>query len=321
MLKPTDLGVTGHLTTIKQHREKLFQKLTKMASSRTPNLKSAGTIGLKLLDASSGTKIDITGVSSFVMNEVKNYFPEIAGPVWSLNLLPGLKPTDKTYFSNSSSEALYDFKVFRGEEEILVSNKQMKGGTNTLKPKNVVDMIRSNSELSRKWANKKQYKVFVELNNKNVISGPISAIMKYYPKSFQINRSDYLKVINQMNMNDVIIEQVPKSFMKIIENDPNVVPYFQEKGHVSGTMINFLFERELARISSEDLQYNQLFLDATRNNVLFFKFGIDSRGIIKYGYDDPNTQKKPAVLRPKNGVDRRSKSSGRLKLDKLGFQP
>ena len=86
-------------------------------------------------------------------------------------------------------------------------------------------------------------------------------------------------------------------------------------------MLNFLFEKVLVDESKKDSKYNELFVEATSGNVLFFKFDISNRGILQYKIEDPKTAAKKAILRSKQGVERRSSSTGRLKLDKLGFQP
>ena len=80
------------------------------------------------------------------------------------------------------------------------------------------------------------------------------------------------------------------------------------------------FEKILVNISKNDPDYNQLFLDSTNNNIIFFKFDINSKGVVSYKISDLQKESKKAILRSKQGVERRS-SSGKLKLDKLGFQP
>jgi hypothetical protein len=123
-----------------------------------------------------------------------------------------------------------------------------------------------------------------------------------------------------MIKNDVILTDVPKSFIKMINRNEAAAAKFEETGEVSGSMINFLFEKVLVEESYNDSKYDELFKDVTKNNILFFKFDLSSRGVVSYLISDPNKSKKPAGLRSKQGVERRS-SSGSLKLDKLGFQP
>lgn len=321
MLKPSQMGVVGTKNTISLHKKKVITKLTAMSKTKTRQ-KNVADVCLNIMNAANGSVVDISKLNTAEISDIKNFFAEVMGPIWCQEnrLISGLKPSDHTYFSTSDTEALYDFKVYRGKEEILVSNKQKKGGTNTLKPGDVVRLVRTNKSLSDKWAKTKYFKVFEILNTKNVVSGPISAIAKHYPKLVKVTQSEYTGVINQLNQNDVILKNVPKSIMSLIKSDPTAAKKYEDTEEVSGTMINFIFEKLLVQQSENDSNYHDLFVDVTEGNVLFLKFDLSSKGKLSFSIDNPRTAQKKAKLRSKQGVERRS-SSGRLKLDKLGFQP
>ena len=108
--------------------------------------------------------------------------------------------------------------------------------------------------------------------------------------------------------------------MRMIKEDKATSDKLMESGFVSGTMVNFLFEKLLIAESKTNTKFNELFVDVTMGNIQFLKFDISSRGMLSYMIAAPGHAKKPAILRSKQGVERRS-SSGSLKLDKLGFQP
>ncbi len=322
MLKPSEMGVTGIKRTISLHK-KMVQSKLKQLSKIKGRPKKVADVCLKIMEVSSGGVVDIKGLEPFDLSEIKNFFAEVMGPIWSaeMGLISGLKMSDNTFFSKSDSEALYDFKVFRRNEEILVSNKQKSGGTNTLKPADVVRLINLNPSLSKKWRNTIQYKVFDILNTKNAIAGPISAVAKCYPRMVKMNQGDYNTIISQMNVNDILIKDPPKNLMNLIKADPTTFQRYKATNVVSGTMVNFLFERLLVRESERDATYNDLFIDATEDNILFLKFDLSNKGVVSFLISNPRESKKKAKLRSKQGVERRSESTGRLRLDKLGFQP
>lgn len=320
MLKPSQMGVTGIKNSIASHKRKVVAKLTSMAKSRG-NQKNVAQVCLEIVDAPNGSIVDVSKLSAADFSDIKNYFAEVMGPIWaSRGLISGVKSTDYTFFSPSDTERLYDFKVFRGKEEILVSNKQKKGGTNTLKPGDVISLVNKSNTLSEKWKTTKYYKVFDILDKSNVVSGPIKAIAKHYPKLVGLTNEEYDIVINQLTQNDVTLKKVPKVIMEMILADPTAAEKYKQTKQVSGTMINFLFEKLLIKQSESDSKYHDLFVDVTEGNVLFLKFDLSNKGKISYLIENPRTAEKKAKLRSKQGVERRS-SSGKLKLDKLGFQP
>ena len=101
---------------------------------------------------------------------------------------------------------MYDFSVSKNDQIVLISNKQLKGGTNTLKPIDVLKLVSNNPILKKKWSNKKEYKAFEILDKNNVISGPMLAIKELLPnKSPVYLPSDITRIAAQMNKNDVVI--------------------------------------------------------------------------------------------------------------------
>jgi hypothetical protein len=320
MLKPSELNVTGSKNRISAHKKKVVTKLNTMLKSRAN--KNLAEACLALMETPSGGVIDVSKLTTTQMSDIKNYFAEVMGPIWAAErgLIPGIKTSSYTFFSSSDTERLYDFKVFKGKEEILVSNKQKKGGTNTLKAGDVITLVNKHVHLKNKWMNTKYYKVFEILNNSNVVSGPIKAIAKVYPKLLPISKVDYDIVINQLIANDVVLKKVPKSFTDLISSDPTAKEKYNQTGKVTGTMINFLFEKQLIKQSELDTMFHELFVDVTEGNVLFLKFDLSSKGKVTFLIENPRESKKKAKLRSKQGIERRS-SSGKLKLDKLCFQP
>lgn len=321
MLKPSQMGVVGTKNTISTHKRKVITKLNTIAKSKGRQ-KNVAEVCLKIMETPSGGVVDISKLNVAEISDIKNYFAEVMGPIWASerSLIPGLKSSDYTYYSPSDTERLYDFKVFKGQQEILVSNKQKTGGTNTLKPGDVIDLVNKDVNLIKKWKKTKYYKVFQILDNNNVVSGPIKAIAEHYPDLVSVKPTEYESVISQLTQNDVTLEKVPKSIINLINNDPVAAAKYKETGKVSGTMLNFIFEKLLVKQSELDSMYHELFVDVTEGNVLFLKFDLNQKGKLAFLIENPRQSEKKAKLRSKQGVERRS-STGRLKLDKLGFQP
>lgn len=318
MLKPSELGLDGEELSLNTYIQKLKSSIDSVSSKKLKRVLN------QIMETPNGGQVDIEDLKQQEINEIKNYFAECIGP-YALykHKLSSKIPVDrssKCYFPSSQTEGLYDFSIIKGKDVYLFSNKQLKGGTNTLKAGDVVKLVQNNEVLKAKWENEKVYKVFEILNEQNVISGPISAIKAHYPRSSPVSTTDMQKIINQMTKNDVVIKNPPSTLLKMIKNDDAAYNRYNETGVVSGTMVNYLYEKLLIKESKDDERYNELFLDVTSGSVYFLKFDLSKSGIITFEVSDPEKAKKPAILRSKQGVERRS-SKGSLKLDKLGFQP
>lgn len=315
MLKPTELNLSGEFT-YSRYETALFNAL-KFLSNKT-----VSAVVLSILNQQNNSKVDVSKLSESQKNDIKNYLAESAGPYFlkNLNLNGVISSSDKVFFPTSQTETLYDFSVKTKSKVELYSVKQLKGATNVLKPGDVIKIINSNSILKNKWCKHSTFKVFEILNENNVVSGPITAIRDLYPRKTKLSKSNLNNIINQMTKNDVIINNPPVELMEMISSDEAAKQNLLKNGFVSGTVVNFLFEKILIDISKEDETFHELFLDVTTGNVKFLKFGLTNAGVFSVIVEDPKKATKKAILRSKQGVERRS-SSGALKLDKLGFQP
>lgn len=319
MLKPSELKLDGETYTISAYITRLNSAIKGLSDKKMKRV-----LG-QIMASENNSKVDVQDLSSQEINEIKNYFAESAGPyaLYKYKLFDKARvdQTFNCFFPSSQTEGLYDFSISKGTNTYLFSNKQLKGGTNTLKAGDVVNLVGKDKALSKKWKSTKVFKVFEILNESNVISGPLRAIAEIYPKSSPVSVADCKKILAQMTKNDVVIKKPPATLLKMIKGDKAAYDRYNEtKGVVSGTMVNYLFEKLLINESKKDPNYNQLFLDVTNGNVYFLKFDLSKSGLFSFEVADPAKAKKPAILRSKQGVERRS-SKGSLKLDKLGFQP
>lgn len=317
MLKPYELGVTGVKRTIAQHRIIVANALLRLLNVRGPQAKVARAC-LEIMESPNGAIIDVSELTLSDLTEIKNYFAEVMGPIWCLDdgLVPGLKPHDFVVFDHFST--MYDFKIYRGDEPMLFSVKRKQGVTNTLKPGDVMRLIDTNQDLARKWKNSKQYRALRILDENSVVSGPIKVMARIYPGALPISNEDYQTVIRQLTRNDIILDEVPESFTSLIENEPKAAEMYEETEQVTGTMINFIFEKKLIEISKNDPDYNQFYIDATESNVQILKFDLDRQGNMYFRIEDPKNNDKMASFRSKQGIERRD-MTGKIKLDKLGL--
>jgi hypothetical protein len=315
MLKPTELRLTGELS-YSTYKAKLLS-----AVKTLPN-KSVRDVVLSIFSQENNSKVDISKLNSTQINDIKNYLGESAGPYFleKYNLNGQLTSNDKVFFPTSQTETLYDFSVKINSNTSLYSVKQLRGATNVLKPGDVVKIVSNNTILKNKWEDHPTFEVFKILNSNNVISGPISVIRDLYPKKTKLSKTSLDSVIAQMTKNDVVINDPPAALISMINSDEATKQNLLINGFVSGTAVNFLFEKILINISKQDDTFHELFLDVTIGNVKFLKFGLTNSGVFSVVVNDPKKAAKKAVLRSKQGVERRS-SKGSLKLDKLGFQP
>lgn len=315
MLKPSELRLTGKLS-YSQYETALLNAV------KTLSNKSVSAVVLSILNQENNSKVDISKLNTIQINDIKNYLGESAGPYFlkKYNLNGQITTNTSVFFPTSQTETLYDFSVKKSSSVDLYSVKQLRGATNVLKPGDVVRIVSNNSILKDKWEKHPTFKVFEILNSNNVISGPITVIRDLYPKKTKLSKTSIDGVISQMTKNDVIINDPPAALMSMINSDEATKQNLLKNGFVSGTVVNFLFEKILIDISKQDETFHELFLDVTTGNVKFLKFGLTTTGVFSVVVDDPRKTTKKAFLRSKQGVERRS-STGSLKLDKLGFQP
>lgn len=320
MLKPTDLNLANKYRKIRDYEKYLTTQLELKIKD-----KNLLRLLIELMRVPSGKTVDVKGINNAAMSEIKNYYAECIGPILiaRYKLFPGNSITESSecFYSGLSNETLYDVLIKNSDELYKISNKQLKASGNVLKPSDVIDLIEKNPALKAKWGNKLAYKAFQILRDQNVISGPISVISKLWPNKSPLSTTQLTKLISQMSVaNDVVISDPPAALIRMVEKDPAAAANLKlRKFKLGGSVVNYLFEKILVDISKHDKSFNDLYLDSTNGNVYFFKFDISTNGNVQYLIYNPMSGDKLAILRSKQGVERRSSSSGRLKLDKLGF--
>lgn len=320
MLKPTDLNLANKYRKISDYENYLTAQLESKIKD-----KNLLRLLIELMNTPSGKKVDVEGINNVVMSEIKNYYAECLGPIliarYKLFPAASITSSSECFYSGLSNETLYDVLIKNNNNLYKISNKQLKASGNVLKPGDVIDLIEKNPALKAKWSNKQAFKAFKILHDQNVISGPISVVSKLWPNKSPMSTTQLTKLISQMSVaNDVVISDPPAALIRMVEKDPAAAANFKlRRFKLGGSVVNYLFEKILVDITKYDKSFNDLYLDSTNGNVYFFKFDINTNGNVEYLIYDPKTSGKTAMLRSKQGVERRSSSSGKLKLDKLGF--
>jgi hypothetical protein len=316
MLKPSELGLTSIPRNLSDYQKFLDRKINSLEDKTLVGVLKA------IRNAKHGETINIEGLTKEQLEEINLYYSECVSPllIQKHNMVGNLSANTWCILPPAQNQGMYDSILINGKKVFLVSNKQWKSIPNTLKIGDVVKLIENTPRLEKKWKNKKAFKVFKILEANKVITGPIKAVMQLYPDLINIPKKELQYLINQMSLhNDIIIKKPPKSLIGMLYMFPDVYKHFKLKGNkLTGTAINFIFERILIEVSKRDKSFNELFFDAV-NVVRFFKFYLTENGKVLYKVEKIKLNGKPAQLRSKQGVERRS-HHGFLKLDKLGFQ-
>lgn len=217
------------------------------------------------------------------LNTINNDFGEVLGPlaIVSRGLLPIDVKTAVVNIPGRSNEPLLDYKIKDSKREYKISAKSGTT-TNTLKPGDVVNLIKDDNFLKKKWSKSLQYKVLEILNDGSTKQGPIDAAMYLknngYEKNFPwLKTATYTEQIRQ-KCEDTIVQ-----------------------------------------ISKELIDFTEIFSDSTTSKIFYVKFKIVPLGTIEWHLVETVQDKKEEKKASKRVVFRSKNFVGRAK-DKLGFQ-
>lgn len=217
------------------------------------------------------------------LNTVNNDFGEVIGPlaIVSRGLLPIDVKTAVVNIPGRSNEPLLDYKITDSKREYKISAKSGTT-TNTLKPGDVVNLIKNDDFLKKKWGKSLQYKVLEILNDGSTKQGPIDAAMYLKDNGYEKNFS-WLKTATYT-------EQIRQKC-----------------------------EDTIVQISKELIDFTEIFSDSTTSKIFYVKFKIVPLGTIEWQLVETERDKKEEKKSSKRVVFRSKNFVGRAK-DKLGFQ-
>jgi hypothetical protein len=217
------------------------------------------------------------------LNTINNDFSEVLGPIaiGSNSLLPIDFKSAVVMIPGRSNEPLLDYKITDKNNEFKISAKSGTT-TNTLKPGDVLGLINDNTKLKKKWSKTPQYNIIKLLNEGSTKQGPIDTAMWMKSNGFE----SQFKWLKKAEYSEEVRQKC---------------------------------EDTIVQISREELDFTQIFKDATQSKIYYVKFRMSINGSIEWKLietpKDKNEEKKTqkrVVFRSKNFV-------GRAK-DKLGFQ-
>ena len=264
------------------------------------------------------TKIDVDELYSASLPglaETQKDYGEMLGAIACVNydlLKPSgfsLSPNDKLIFPVRGNEPIVDYYIETRNEKISISAKSG-STTNTLKAKDIVDLLKSTGKES-KWKSKPIYKFIELVGEKSTVELPFFGINIIKPGTISSKAFDEIKAKFKVNnfSSKTYNAHLFSDLMKMIGYDPAKPPsigelfYYTEK-HVIKTM-NSLYPA------------TEIFEDATSGMVIYVKFQI--AGGTRHGKfelmssDAQKTKKKDIIWRSKNATNRAA--------DKIGLQP
>lgn len=240
-------------------------------------------------------------------NEINKDFGEVLGPVaiFKNRILASkginIQNTDKIYVPSRPNEPLLDYSIVQGQKSLAISAKSGTT-TNTVKPADIISLLKKNPSIFNKHKNTLQFKVFEAISEGNSVSGPliVASILKNKYKEFEGIDLDKAKKVTK-NTKLAEIEKMFFSYLtknKLLKNDVFHLSYSVEK--------------KIQDISKSTLSFNEIFSDAITGNVIYVKYN-NLNGIPSFDvYIADDFRKKKIFIRTKNGNTRSN--------DKLGIQ-
>lgn len=216
------------------------------------------------------------------VNTINTDFSEVLGPFAVIQkLLPVNARTAKVFLPYAGNYPLVDYLIKTNSKQYNISAKSG-DTTNTLKPSDVKKLIDASDVLVKKYKNSVQYQVITILTENTWKQGPIEALI-------------YLKGQNY-------------AAAKWIKQNVYSEPVRQQA------------ENSIVEISRTELDFTEMYKDATDAKVYYVKFKLLPDGtpewkLVENTQDEQNRPKatKRIAFRSKNYV-------GRPNGDKLGFQ-
>lgn len=315
-LKPQAFGLASDSKTwsIQEYTNKLKESLESREDLSGPvrtYLSALVNYYTNGVSKSELTKLYAQVKSDLPLNDINKDFGEVLGPiaVYKLQLFKGKKITLPASIAISvplrPNEPLMDYGIYTSSKKEILYTISAKSGTstNTVKPQDIIMLLKKDSKSFTALQNSKEFKVLEKLASESIILGPIKAVSEMYPKLIKpeaaaksdgksydvagfagfINENEYLKTKKSPTINEIMYE-----CEKVIQKE------------TKDGLLNM----------------NNIFSKAINNKVLYVKFELDNSGVPSWDViaaDDISAPQYGRVfLRTKNGYTRAS--------DRMGIQ-
>lgn len=261
-------------------------------------------------------------VSDFPVNDIEKDFGEVLGPIALINYSDVAKKKgieldrqSKIFVPSRPNEPLMDYKMIGKKRSYLVSAKTQ-GTSNTVKPKDILELLAKDPEVLKKWKKTKEYAVLDILADSkyNTIQAPLAVAFQLSKdgdrdfSGFSKKQPDLAGMNKQKNVVSPDILVACSAFI----NSNNYLKALKRKP--TATELNYEVEKKLVEWSKKNKPVlTKLFLDAVGNRVKYVKFS----GIAR---KSPSFEFVAEEKMAENGVEFRSKSGYTRSADKLGIQ-
>lgn len=309
-LKPQAFGVREKKYRIAEY-SKIVADYIEDRKDLSPQLRTYLSAVFDYYATGKTTKGEVTKIYNSVktdipINDINKDFGEVLGPVacYKLQLFKskGITLTNQleVYMPERPNEPLMDYGLYDGKKQYVISAKSGTT-TNTVKPGDILDLLKKNPAKVSKWRDTKEWKLLQMLAENSILFGPIKAVAAAYG-IFSEQAAD--KVTKT--------EYDTGAFAKFInEND-----YLKTKSKPTVNEIMYECEKMIQKDTKDgNLNMNAIFSDAIEEAVLYVKFELDTLGIgtwkVIASDDVANIQGYGrAYLRTKNGYTRAADRMG-----------
>lgn len=259
-------------------------------------------------NAKNLARIKSTYNSSIRIADVEKDFGEVLGPIAIIKhglLKPykiNLTASAKIFVPSRPNEPLMDYSIIDGHRTYVLSAKSGTT-TNTVKPDDIIGLIKKHPNVLKVWQDKKEYKIMEALQHNSILAGPIVALADL-GKISKAAAAEAVKVSQTKGK----LDPVPfkdfikgNSYLKSLKRAPTLNEVMYEA------------EKMLSDLTKSSINMTPLFKDAISGSVIYVKWSVkgDGPGIWQI-ITAKELAKEKIFLRSKNGYTRAS--------DRMGIQ-
>jgi hypothetical protein len=268
--------------------------------------------------ASNEAKVKKAFKGDLPVANINKDFGEVIGPLalFNFKLLEdhGIRLSSQTKIRVPvrPNEPLMDYELKDGDYNYIISAKSGTT-TNTVKPPEIINLLKKQPNLYRKWKDKKEFAVIEALAEGTILSGPLKALL----------------VLGHPNVNGRMVEEMEKAssnygdgmnynldaFLPFIKSSPYLKEKFVPARKQRPTLNEIMYEAEKAVQDASKSKYDltDIFKDAIKTFPIYVRFKLNRDGVGEWEVVTFKDLKARSVyLRSKNGYTRRS--------DKMGLQ-
>lgn len=310
-IKPQSFdGISDKWLSIKELESRLFSSIDKRS-----DLDEQTKIFLKSSFSSitSGAKIEFYDTVSGNKNAIIKDYGEILGGIWYLKQRNSLS-NGKIYLPEAGNYPLIDLLLKVGDTELKISAKSGNGVSNTVKGKDIFNVLSNLSSDKMKKVKQnygKELEMLSAIDKHNTVVGTVKAfsiiqptVYKSYKKAIDLIMNTPFKKMLDQPTDDKLVEHL----LSLVSLNMSRV-----KGSVYSQNGVLMLMSKVIESHSKSMKFVQLSNDILSDNIIYIKAkSIDNSGNITFTYTTNDTVFTKGYLRYKGSLNRSS--------DKLGLQ-